>query len=50
LKGKFKFIWITDGFGWKSAIRPLRETFDHNDYIFTLDMLEKGILDSLFSS
>jgi len=45
LKGKYRFIWITDGFGWKSTVRPLRETFNNNEYIFNLAMLEKGILD-----
>jgi len=45
LKGEFNFIWITDGIGWKTAENPLRETFDHNDYLFNLSMLEKGILD-----
>ncbi len=44
LKGKYKFIWITDGLGWRTTARPLRETFDHNDYLFNLHMLEKGIL------
>lgn len=47
LKGKYKFIWITDGLGWKSTARPLRETFNHNDYLFNLAMLEKGILEFL---
>lgn len=47
LKGKYKFIWITDGYGWKTTARPLRETFNHNDYLFNLSMLEKGILDCL---
>ena len=46
LDNKFRFVWITDGEGWNTTTRPLRETFDHNDYIFSLDMLEKGILDS----
>ncbi len=45
LKQKYKFIWITDGMGWKRTIRPLRETFEHNDYIFNLAMLENGILE-----
>lgn len=45
LDGKFKFVWITDGAGWLSTKKPLEETFNHNDYIFSLDMLEKGILD-----
>ncbi len=47
LNGKYKFIWITDGFGWKTTAKPLRETFDHNDYLFNLSMLEKGILEAL---
>jgi len=47
LQGKYKFIWITDGPGWNSTTRPLRETFDHNDYLFNLSMLEKGVLDTL---
>lgn len=47
LSGKYKFIWITDGHGWKTTARPLRETFDHNDYLFNLTMLEKGILEFL---
>lgn len=46
LDGKFKFFWITDGNGWKTTARPLRETFNHNDYVFTLAMLEKGILEN----
>jgi len=47
LKGKYKFVWITDGLGWKSTTKPLRETFDHNDYVFSLAMLENGILEYL---
>ena len=47
LKGKYDFIWITDGFGWKSTNRPLRELFDHNDYLINLNMLENGILEYL---
>jgi len=49
LNRQFKFIWITDGMGWKSASRPLRETFSHNDYLISLDMIEKGILDSILN-
>jgi type II restriction enzyme len=47
LKEEYKFIWITDGLGWKTTSKPLRETFDHNDYIFNLKMLEKGILENI---
>lgn len=47
LDGKFKFIWITDGLGWKTTARPLRETFNHNDYLVSLVMLELGILEEI---
>jgi type II restriction enzyme len=46
-KGSFKFIWITDGLGWKTAKKSLGEAFTHNDYIINLSMLEKGILKSI---
>ncbi len=47
LNGKYKFFWITDGMGWETTVKPLRETFNHNDYLFNLAMLEKGILEIL---
>ncbi|OGF56539.1 MAG: hypothetical protein A2452_07430 [Candidatus Firestonebacteria bacterium RIFOXYC2_FULL_39_67] len=49
LDGKFRFVWITDGDGWKSTHRPLRETFDHNDYVVNLKMVEQGILGSILN-
>ncbi len=47
LKDKHKFIWITDGEGWRSTARPLRETFDHKDYLLNLDMVEKSLLERI---
>ena len=47
LKGKYKFIWITDGCGWKTTARPLRETFNYNDYLINLDMIKKEVLSSI---
>jgi type II restriction enzyme len=46
-RGKYKFIWITDGMGWEGTHKPLREAFDKLDYIVNLNMLEKGILDEI---
>ncbi len=40
-------VWVTDGKGWKTTQRPLEEIYNHNDYIFNLHMLEKGILGEL---
>jgi len=41
------FIWVTDGLGWHTTKRPLEETYNHNDYVFNLSMLEAGVLDGL---
>ena len=46
-KQNIQFIWITDGLGWKTAKRPLEETFNNNDYIFNIDMLNNGILNEV---
>ena len=37
-------VWVTDGYGWHKSEEPLRQAFNYMDYIFNLDMLEKGIL------
>jgi type II restriction enzyme len=39
-----EFIWITDGAGWKSTHKPLKEYFDEAKYLLNLEMLQKGIL------
>ncbi len=42
------FVWVTDGLGWKTAKRPLEETFNHNNgEIFNLNMLEDRVLEEL---
>ena len=39
-----KFVWLTDGEGWLKSAAPLREAFEDLDYIFNLDLLERGVL------
>lgn len=39
-----EFIWITDGAGWISTQRPLREYFDRAEYLVNLEMLKNGII------
>lgn len=42
------FVWVTDGLGWKTAKRPLEETFNHNNgQVFNLNMLEDSVLEEL---
>ena len=46
IKG-FKFVWITDGAGWNSAKRNLKETFDKMEYLYNIADLEEGIIDNI---
>ncbi|MFT4245129.1 MAG: DpnII family type II restriction endonuclease [Micrococcaceae bacterium] len=39
-----ELVWVTDGLGWNTAKRPLEETYNHNDHVFNLSMLEDGVL------
>lgn len=41
------FIWVTDGEGWQTAKRPLRETFDVTDYVMNINMIEQGLLEEI---
>lgn len=43
-KQGIEFIWITDGAGWKSTLKPLREYFDKADYLMNLEMLKEELL------
>lgn len=43
------FIWVTDGYGWKTAKRPLEETFNHIDYTLNLEMVAKGVLEKIIT-
>ncbi len=42
------FVWVTDGAGWSSTLKPLREAFDHLDYLWNLDWLNRDYLRELF--
>jgi len=44
-----KFVWITDGSGWKTTKRALEETFYHIDYLLNLKMLSCGLLDDIIA-
>lgn len=44
-----QFIWITDGQGWHTARRPLRDAFDSIEYIINLEMLNNNYLDKILT-
>ncbi|QIB27747.1 type II restriction endonuclease [Caloranaerobacter azorensis] len=45
-----KFIWITDGIGWQTAHKPLKETFENNDYLINTRMIVDGVLEEIIKS
>ena len=47
LKGA-KFVWFTDGGGWKAAARNLEETFDVLDDIYSINDMQNGIMKEIF--
>jgi len=46
-KQDIELIWITDGYGWKTAKNPLFETFSNNDYVFNLELLYNGVIEEV---
>ncbi len=40
----FKFVWFTDGCGWRSAKNNLKETFDVLEHLYNIADLENGII------
>lgn len=40
----FKFVWFTDGWGWKKAKSNLKETFDVLETIYNIADLEAGVI------
>ncbi len=40
----FKFVWFTDGYGWRSAKNNLKETFDVLEHLYNIADLENGII------
>ncbi len=44
----FKFVWFTDGAGWRTAKRNLKETFNVLPDIYNIKELEDGIINRIF--
>jgi len=43
-KNNLKFLWITDGYGWVSTQKPLKEAYEEIDYLWNLKMFSDGRL------
>lgn len=47
VKGGWKFIWLTDGVGWKSGTNQLANAFKDIEFILNLEFARKGILEEI---
>lgn len=43
----FTFVWFTDGIGWKSARGNLRETFEVMEHVYSIDDMEKDVINKI---
>jgi len=43
----FKFVWITDGYGWKGQKNQIRKGFEKVDYLLNLNFVRKGVLEEI---
>jgi len=45
----WKFVWLTDGMGWKKMKNPLRVVVENIDYVINAHFLRKGLLEEIVS-
>jgi type II restriction enzyme len=45
----FFFVWVTDGQGWHTARKNLKETFDVMEHIYNIGDLENGAMSRIFN-
>jgi type II restriction enzyme len=43
----WRFVWLTDGIGWKGMRQPLKIGLENIDYIINTNLLNKGILEKI---
>ena len=46
---RWKFVWLTDGQGWKKMQRPLHVGIDNIDYVINAHYLREGLLKEIIS-
>jgi len=50
VKQNVDLVWITDGFGWKTAKKPLEETYTHNKHVLNISLVRDGKLKEIVNS
>ena len=45
----WKFVWLTDGMGWKKMQRPLHVGVQNIAYVINASLLRKGLLEEIIT-
>ena len=45
----WKFVWLTDGMGWRKMQRPLRVGIENISFVINAHLLRKGLLENIIS-
>ena len=45
-----KLVWVTDGKGWQTTAKPLRDAFDRVDFVLNLSLISAGCLEEAISA
>lgn len=48
--GKWKFIWITDGYGWRTGKNQIYRAFEEIDFLLNLEFCRQGILNKIINT
>lgn len=46
----WKFIWVTDGAGWRSMRNQIRKAFASMDYVLNIEFIRRGLLANIVKS
>jgi type II restriction enzyme len=46
----WKFVWLTDGMGWKKMQRPFHTGIENISYVINANLLRKGLLEKIINT
>lgn len=49
-RSNWKFIWVTEGLGWRSMRNQIERAFEEIDYILNVDFVHRGLLAKILKS
>ena len=49
-KMNWKFIWVTDGYGWRGMRNQIERAFEEMDYVLNIEFIHRGILANILKT